>query len=63
MVTEVLPSLHLLVFEDNDGPVDSADQFVSLRQVNGHPVTVIDLEAIKLELLHVYRLMGLEKGS
>ena len=63
MVTEVLPSLHLLVFEDIDGPVDSADQFVSLRQVNGHPVTVIDLEAIKLELLHVYRLMGLEKGS
>ena len=45
MVTEVLPPLHQLLFEDNsdDGWVESAEWFTSLRQLYGHPVTVIDL--------------------
>jgi len=43
MVTEVLPFLHLLLFEDTDGEVESTEQFASLRQLNGRPVTIIDL--------------------
>ena len=45
MVTEVLPSLHQLLFEDNsdDGWVESAEWFTSLRQLYGHPVTVVDV--------------------
>ena len=42
MVTEVLPCLHQLVFADYDsgGLVESTEQFVSLRRLHGHPLTV-----------------------
>jgi len=42
MITEMLPSLHLLMLEDPDGPADSAERFVSLRQLYGRPVTIRD---------------------
>jgi hypothetical protein len=51
MVTEVFPSLQLLMFEDQNGPVGSIEQFFTLRRLNGRPMTVIDLEVIKLQLL------------
>ena len=41
MVTEVLPSLHFLMLEDADELV-SPEQFVSLRQLHGRPVTIRD---------------------
>jgi hypothetical protein len=43
MVTEVLPSLHQLFFEDDDGCVESTERFASSRQLYGHPVIVVDL--------------------
>ena len=46
MVTKVLPSLHLLVFED-DKQVKPIEKFVSLRQVNGRPVKTINLQWYK----------------
>ena len=52
-VTEVLPSVYLLLFDD-DMPVESTDQFVSLRQLYGRPVTIFDLEALRLDLLDAY---------
>ena len=51
VVTEVLPSLEVLLLEDEDGPVGSIEQFLSLRQLFGRPIAVVDLEVIKLELL------------
>ena len=39
MVTEVLPSLHLLIYQDPEELV-SAQQFVFLRQLYGCPVTI-----------------------
>jgi hypothetical protein len=41
MVTEVLPSLQFLMLEDADELV-SPEQFVSLRQLRGRPVTIRD---------------------
>jgi hypothetical protein len=63
MVTEVFPSLLLLSYEDDDRQVESTEQFASLRQLNGHPVTIVDLEAIKLEMLNANRNRSLEEGS
>ena len=51
VATEVLPSLEVLLLEDEDGPVGSIGQFLSLRQLFGRPIAVVDLEVIKLELL------------
>ena len=50
MVTEVLPSLHFLMLEDDDEPV-SPLQFVSLRQLQGRPVTICDLRNEEVERL------------
>jgi hypothetical protein len=50
MVTEIFPSLQLLMLE-GDGPVGSIEQFFTLRRLNGRPMAIIDLEVIKLELL------------
>ena len=47
MVTEVFPSLLLLVVEDDDRPVELAEQFASLHQLNGRPVDMINMEPIK----------------
>jgi len=44
MVTEVLPSLHLLLLDD-DRRVESTDKFISLRQVYGRPVTIVNKQA------------------
>jgi hypothetical protein len=54
MVTEVLPALHLLYFEDvddgdNNGINDiksmgSTERFLSLRQLSGLPVTIVKTE-------------------
>ncbi len=44
MVTEVLPSLHLLLLDD-DRRVESTDKFVSLRQLYGRPVTIVNKQA------------------
>ena len=62
MVTEVFPSLEVLLLEDQDGPVGSIAQFVSLRQLCGRPIAVVDLEVIKLELLTAFR-RSQEQGS
>jgi len=48
MVTEVLPSLHFLMLED-DGELVSPEKFVSLRQLHGHPVTIRDLRGEEVE--------------
>ena len=51
MVTEVLPALHLLCLEDDDNydydsdnikPVGSTERFLSLRQISGRPVTIVN---------------------
>ena len=44
MVTEVLPSLHRLRFEDPNKRVESTGRFISLRQLYEHPVTVVDAD-------------------
>jgi hypothetical protein len=36
---------------DQDGPVGSIEQFLTLHQLCGRPIAVVDLEVIKLELL------------
>jgi len=54
-VTEVLPSLHLPLFDDDDRQVESTEQFVSLCQLYGRPVTIVDLETKRLESIYAYR--------
>ena len=45
-VTEVLPSLHRLLFDnDKEWVMKHTEQFASLRQRYGRPVTIVDLEA------------------
>ena len=51
IVTEVFPSLQLLMLEDEGGPVGSIEQFFTLRRLNGRPMNIIDLEVLKLALL------------
>ncbi len=51
MVAEVLPSLHLLLLDD-DGPVESTEKFVSLRQLYGRPVTIVRKEAGRFGAWH-----------
>ena len=41
LVTEVLPSLHSLILQDPK-ELASTKQFVSLRQLYGRPVTILD---------------------
>jgi hypothetical protein len=63
MATEVFPSLLLLMFEDDDRPVESTEQFQSLRQLNGHPVMIVDLETVKLDIRNAYHHQSPEKRS
>ena len=51
MVTEVLPSLRSLMLSDvdSDGPVECAEQFVSLRQLYGRPVIIRDTRHESIE--------------
>jgi hypothetical protein len=42
-VAEVLPALRLLHLSDGDEPV-STEQFLALRRLSGHPVTVINTQ-------------------
>ena len=49
MVAEVLPALDLIWLEEegnqeSDRPVGSIEGFLSLRQLSGRPVTVVDTE-------------------
>jgi len=44
MVTEVLPALHLLWLVDNSEPVGSTERFLSLRQLSGRPVTIVNTQ-------------------
>jgi len=49
MVTDVFPALNLIWLdeddiEDGDEPVGSIEQFLSLRQLSGRPVTVVHTE-------------------
>lgn len=62
MATDVFPSLEVLLLEDQDGPVGSTEQFVTLRQLGGHPIAVVDLEVVKLELLSASQRIQ-EQGS
>ena len=54
MVTKVFPALDLIWLdkeggEESDEPVGSIDRFLSLRQLSGRPVTVVDTEDAFLE--------------
>lgn len=51
MVTNVLPSLHILILQSSDGEVVSAEQFVSLRRLYGRPVTFRDYPLNEMEKL------------
>ncbi|KAH9169283.1 hypothetical protein EDB89DRAFT_2073116 [Lactarius sanguifluus] len=53
-VTEVFPSLRLLFFDDDERQVESTEHFVSLRQLYGRPVAIIDLQTIRLAILGAY---------
>ena len=46
MVTQVLPSLHRLRFQDLDRRVESTStgRFISLRQLYGHPIIIVSLD-------------------
>jgi hypothetical protein len=48
MLAEVTPALHSLWLEDGrregDEPVGSIERFLSLRQLSGHPVTVVNTQ-------------------
>ncbi|KAH9037721.1 hypothetical protein EDB84DRAFT_1130057 [Lactarius hengduanensis] len=50
MITDVFPVLRLIWLdeaaedEDEDGPMGSIEQFLSMRQLSDHPVTVVDTE-------------------
>ena len=41
-VSEVMPVLRSLQLDDGDGPVGSTNRFLSLRQLSGHPVAVVN---------------------
>ena len=43
-VTEVLPALHSLWLGDDDGLVVSTERFLSLRQLSGRPINVVNTE-------------------
>ena len=43
-VTEVLPALHSLWLGDGDGLVASTERFLSLRQLSGRTITVVDTQ-------------------
>jgi hypothetical protein len=56
MVTEVLPKLHLLWlwnYKDDDKLVRSADQFLFIRQLCGHPVTIVNTQDEYFDKLQV----------
>ena len=40
-VSNVMPMLRSLQFGNRYGPVGSTERFLSLRQLSGHPVTVV----------------------
>ena len=47
MLTEVMPALHLMCLDEgkrtgDEKPVRSIERFLSLRQLSGHPVTVVN---------------------
>ena len=57
MLTEVMPALHLLWLDEEyrreeDEPVVSIERFLSLRQLSGRPVTVVNTEDEFNELLN-----------
>ena len=57
MITEVIPALHLLWLDEeeereDDEPVESIERFLSLRQLSGRPVTVVNTEDEFNELLN-----------
>ena len=57
MITEVMPALHLLWLDEEeereeDEPVESIERFLSLRQLSGRPVTVVNTEDEFNELLN-----------
>ncbi|KAH9013169.1 hypothetical protein EDB83DRAFT_2444028 [Lactarius deliciosus] len=49
MVTEVLPTLELLLLDDDDNKLE---RFLSLRQLSGRPVTVVDTQDEFIERLN-----------
>ncbi|KAH9168468.1 hypothetical protein EDB89DRAFT_1991883 [Lactarius sanguifluus] len=49
MVTEVLPALHLLLLDDDDNKLE---RFLSLRQLSGRPVTVVNTQDEFVERLN-----------
>ena len=57
MITEVMPALHLLWLDEEeereeDEPVESIERFLSMRQLSGRPVTVVNTEDEFNELLN-----------
>ncbi|KAH9169004.1 hypothetical protein EDB89DRAFT_1988501 [Lactarius sanguifluus] len=49
MVTEVLPALQLLLLDDDDNKLE---RFLSLRQLSGHPVTIVNTQDEFVERLN-----------
>ena len=43
-VSEVMPALRSLQLGNGDGPVRSTERFLSLRQLSGHPVAMVNIE-------------------
>ncbi len=58
MVAEVLPALHLVLLDDNYDnvkPVGSTEKFLSLRQLSGRPVTIVNTRDEFFERLNAHR--------
>ena len=60
MVTEVMPALHLLWLDeedrtDEDKPVGSIERFLTLRQLSGCPVTVVNTKDEFYETLNILK--------
>jgi hypothetical protein len=54
-VTEVMPALHSLWLGNGDKPVGSIERFLSLRQLSGRPVTILNMQDEFVERLNAHR--------